>query len=147
MKKKNIYFNKVTVAGFVKDLLIMMRKKWNDHCHVIGKFRGVAHWGCNINFQLTRKVPVIFHNLRGHNSHLILNELDKFDAKINLKKMPNGLEKYIAFFSNKNFDSMQFMNSSLHKPVKNLSDEDSKYSVEEFGFKNLELLKQKGDYP
>ena len=61
--------------------------------------------------------------------------------------MPDGLEKYIAFFLNKNFDSMQFMNSSLHKPVKNLSDEDSKYSVEEFGFKNLELLKQKGDYP
>ena len=39
------------------------------------------------------------------------------------------------------------MNSSLYKLVKNLSDEDFKYSVEEFGSKNLELLKQKGDYP
>ena len=29
----------------------------------------------NINFQLTKKVPVIFHNLRGYNSHLIFNEL------------------------------------------------------------------------
>ena len=27
MKKKNIYFNKVTVAEFVKNLLIMMMKK------------------------------------------------------------------------------------------------------------------------
>ena len=43
--------------------------------------------------------------------------------------------------------SMQFMNSSLEKPVKNLSDEDFKYLVEESGSKNLELLKQKGDYP
>ena len=42
---------------------------------------------------------------------------------------------------------MQFMNSSLDKLVKNLSDEDFKYLVEEFGSKNLELLKQKGDYP
>ena len=42
---------------------------------------------------------------------------------------------------------MQFMNSSLYKLVKNLSDEDFKYLVEEFGFENLELLKQKGDYP
>ena len=43
--------------------------------------------------------------------------------------------------------SMQFMNSSLEKPVKNLSDEYFMYLVEEFGSKNLELLKQKGDHP
>ena len=56
----------------------------------------------------------------------------------------------MAFFSNKNLvliDSMQFMKSSLNKLVKNLSDEDFKYLVEEFGSENLELLKQKGDYP
>ena len=41
-------------------------------------------------------------------------------------------------------DSMQFMNSSLDKLVKNLSDKDFKYLIEEFGSKNLELLKQKG---
>ena len=39
------------------------------------------------------------------------------------------------------------MNSSFDKLVKNLSDEDFKYLVEEFGSKNLELLKQKGAYP
>ena len=44
-------------------------------------------------------------------------------------------------------DSVQFMNSSLDKLVKNLSDEDFKYLVEEFGSENLELLKQKGAYP
>ena len=44
-------------------------------------------------------------------------------------------------------DSMQFMNSSLDKLVKNLSDEDFKYLIEEFGSEDLELLKQKGDYP
>ena len=44
-------------------------------------------------------------------------------------------------------ESMQFMNSSLYKIVKKLSDEDFKYLVEEFGSVNLELLKQKGDYP
>ena len=61
-----------------------------------GKFRGAAHWDCNINFQLTKKVPVIFHNLRGYNSHLIFNELSKSD--VNIDVIPNALEKYVAFF-------------------------------------------------
>ena len=58
--------------------------------------------------------------------------------------------KNIWLFLNKNLvfiDSMQFINPSLHKLVKNLSDEDFKYLVEEFGSENLELLKQKGAYP
>ena len=40
-------------------------------------------------------------------------------------------------------DTMQFMNSSLDRLVKNLSDEDFKYLVKEFGSKNLELLKKR----
>ena len=76
-------------------------EKVRGHCHLTGKFRGAAHWDCNINFQLMKKVPVTFHHLRGYESHLTFNELDKFDVKISV--LPNGLEKYMAFFFNKNF--------------------------------------------
>ena len=38
---------------------------------------------------------------------------------------------------------MQFMNSSLDKLVKILSDKDFKYLIKEFGSKHLELLKKK----
>ena len=141
-------FQQSNSCWICKKLIDNDEEKVRDHCHVTGKFRGAAHWDCNINFQLTKKVPVIFHNLRGYDSHLIFCELNKFDVKISV--IPNGLEKYMTFFLNKNLvfiDSMQFMNSSLDKLVKNLSDEDFKYLVEEFGSKNLELLKQKGAYP
>ena len=82
---------------------------------------------------MTKKVSVIFHNLRGYESHLIMQEIDKFDVKISV--ISNGLEKYMAFTINKNLvfiDSMQFMNSSLDELVKNLSDKVFKYLSQEF---------------
>ena len=78
---------------------------------------------------------------------MIFYELNKFDVKIDV--IPNRLEKYIHFL-NKNLvfiESMQFMNYSLDKLLGNLIDDDFKYLTEEFGFKNLELLKQKDAYP
>ena len=91
---------------------------------------------------------MIFHNLRGFDSHLIFYELKTFDIKIDV--IPNRLEKYMTFILNKNLvfiESMQFMNPSLEKLVKNLSDDDFKYLTEELGSKNLELLNQKDTYP
>ena len=82
--------------------------------------------------------------MKGYDSHLIFSELNKFNVKINV--IPNGLEKYMAYFLGKNLvfiDSMQFINSSLDKLVKDLSDEDFKYLVKEFGSENLEIIKQK----
>ena len=93
-------------------------------------------------------MPVIFHNLKGYDSHLIFSEQRKFNLKVDV--IPNRLEKYMAFFLGKDLvfiDSMQFVNSSLDKLVKNLSDEDFKYLVKEFSCESLELLKQKGAYP
>ena len=109
-------------------------------------------WLENLQGQLigvvTKKVPVIFHNLKGYDNHLIFIELNEFDVKIEV--ISNRLEKYMTFFLNKKLDftdSMQFMNSSLEKLVKNLSGNDFKYLTKEFGSKNLELLKQKDAYP
>ena len=135
-------FQKSNSCWICKKRIDNDEEKVRDHCHVTGKFTGAAHWNCNINFQLTKKVPVIFHNLRDYDSHLNFNELDKSDAKI--KVIPNGLEKYMTFFLNKNLvfiDSMQFINSSLNKLVKNLSDQDFKYLIEEFVSEYLKLLK------
>ena len=115
-----------------------------DHDHITGKYRGSAHWSYNINLKLTKKIPVIFHNLKGYYSHLIMQEIGKFDVKIGVTL--NGLEKYMAFTINKNLafiDSMEFMNFSLDALVKNLSDNDFKHLSKEFSSEFLKLVKRK----
>ena len=49
--------------------------RFRDHCHIIGKFRGSAHQECNLKLRIKPediKIPVIFHNLHGYDSHFIM---------------------------------------------------------------------------
>ena len=41
-----------------------MDNEVRNHCHLTGKYRGFAHWCCNINLKLAKKVPVIFITLK-----------------------------------------------------------------------------------
>ena len=91
---------------------------------------------------------IIFHNLKGYGSPLIMNVINKF--YVNVREIPNGLEKYMAFTIYKNLvfiDIKQFLNSSLEKLPKNLLDNDFEYLSEEFNPKQLKLVKQKRAYP
>ena len=57
----------------------------------------------------------------------------------------SGLEKYMAFTINNNLvfiDSMQFINSSSNKLIKNLTDNDFRYLSGRFSGNLLELVKQ-----
>ena len=88
---------------------------------------------------------MIFHNLEGYDSHLIIKELSNFNVKVDV--IPNGLEKYMVFMINRNLvfiDSMQFMKSSLDLLVRNLMSEDFKSLSEEFSGEYLSLVKEKG---
>ena len=95
-EKEEEQFQSSNISWICEKLIDFDDEKVRDHCHVTGKLRGAAHWSCKINLQLTEKVPVIFQNLRGYDSHLIFRELNKFDVKIEV--IPDGLEKYVAFF-------------------------------------------------
>ena len=81
-------------------------KKVREHDHITGKYRDSAHSDCNI-IKLTKKFSLIFHNLRGCESHLIMQEIGKFDIKVNV--IPNGLEKYMVFIINKNLVFIESM--------------------------------------
>ena len=73
--------------------------KVKDHCHVTGKFRGAAHNKCNINLRLPKKLPIIFHNLRGYDRHIIFKELNHFNEDIAV--IPKGIDKYMSIIVNR----------------------------------------------
>ena len=133
-----------------------------DHCHITAKYRGSAHQGCNLNFQISDKIPVIFHNLRGYDSHFIMQEIGEIVKKntytnkkgekcqMNINAIPNNMEKYMAFMLGNHLtfiDSFQFMSSSLEKLVSNLPKESLKYTSKKFKGEKLDLMAQKGVYP
>ena len=133
-----------------------------DHCHITGKYRGSAHQHCNLKLKLSSnkmKILVIFHNLKGYDSHFIMQEIVKkyvyTDANGEQKEMsinciPNNMEKYMAFMLGNHLtfiDSFQFMSSSLEKLVSNLSRDAFEYTSQEFKNKQFDLMIRKGVYP
>ena len=57
-------------------------QKVRHHCHVKGKYRGAAHWSCDVNLKLTKNVFIILHTLKGYNGHLIMSVITKFDVNV-----------------------------------------------------------------
>ena len=146
--EQNEEFEKTNICWICGKLIDIGNNKVRDHCHVTGKLRRAAHWSCNINLKISGKLLVIFHSLRGFDSHSIFKELSKFSFSVSV--IPNALEEYMSFTLGKNIvfiDSMLFMNSSLDKLVRNLGDKDFKYLSKKFSGEQLELVKKKGVYP
>ena len=110
-----------------------------DHCQITGKFRGSVHQECNLKLRIKPddiKIPVIFHNLRGYNSHFIMQQIGEIAKKyayrnkkrkeqpLTINAIPNNMEKYMAFMLGNHLmfiDSFQFMSSSLDKLVENIT--------------------------
>ena len=136
-----------------------------DHCHITGVYRRSAHRECNLKLKIKPeeiKIPVIFHNLRGYDSHFIMQQLGQIikkhtyknkkgeDKEMNINAIPNNMEKYMAFMLGNHLtfiDSFQFMSSSLDKLVSNLPAEALKYTSERFKKEKLSLMTRKGVYP
>ena len=136
-----------------------------DHCHITGKFKGSAHQECNLKLRIkpeSLKIPVILHNLRGYDSHFIMQQIGEIAEKhayknkngkeqpLKINAIPNNMEKYMAFILGNHLtfiDTFQFMSLSLDKLVSNLPKEDLKYTSQEFTSKKLSLMSQKGVYP
>ena len=150
-----------------------------DHCHITGKYRGSAHQTCNLKLKISAekiKIPVVFHNLKGYDSHFIMNELgelikkgeyipdnvyimnkegkmvkDESVSRISVSVIAQNAEKYMAFYIGKHLsfiDSYAFMSRSLDELAGNLEDRDFIYIKDYFTDPvQFNLMKRKGVYP
>ncbi|WAR13667.1 hypothetical protein MAR_027847 [Mya arenaria] len=152
-----------------KDSDYIFNKALRDHCHASLLYRRSAHNTCSRLYRLTKKIPVVFHNLRGYDSHCIMQEIEikeinkNKDDLVTLKKIkqledkkkktrinviPINMEKYMAFMvSNLVFiDSLQFLNQSLANLVNNLPSEAFTFTRQCFQ-DDFELMKRKRSLP
>lgn len=98
-----------------------------DDCHVTGNYRGSAHQDCNLKLRINTKelkIPDIFHNLRGYDSHFIMQEIGTIALKYTFfNKRGEEQQMDMAFVLGKHLvfpDSFQFMSSSLENLTDNL---------------------------
>ena len=78
-EKAEIFFWSSSICLICEKLID--NEKVRDHSYITEKYRGAAHWSCNVNLKLTIKVFTIFHKLKGYDSHLIMNEIGRFSEK------------------------------------------------------------------
>ena len=171
MSEEELDFQQAEICYACKEKLVYTKElgskkiltddRVRDHCHLTSKYRGAAHWNCNLKMKTPMFVPVLFHNLEGCDSHLFVKSLGLSEGNINC--IPKTDEKYISFSKNtvmetftnaygkeiekkleiRFLDSLKFTLKSLDGLVKGLGPDQ---------FKTLEmgtnkLLKKKGVFP
>ncbi|XP_020294835.1 uncharacterized protein LOC109860268 [Pseudomyrmex gracilis] len=135
-----------------------------DYRHLTGRFRGPAHFACNLNYKQVYVVPVVFYNLSGYDAHFIIKDVaTAFEGKINV--LPVTKETYISFTKYVNsmrdedkqrcvqlqfIDSYKFLSTSLEKLASYLDKSKLRVTQTEFrdlSTKDFELLTRKSVFP
>jgi len=98
------------------DASLTKKNKVRHHCHITGDFISAVCYKCNLLLRYRKRmkgkhvtsnylIPVVFHNLRGYDAHLIIKHLSRFDVQVTA----NNMEKYISF----EIDGLCFVDSAV----------------------------------
>ena len=163
--QQQIDFNSSTTCPKCKTQFTDRNRKVRNHDHITGQFMGPLCHRCNAQLSLKRNIlPVIFHNLKNYDSHLIIKHgIEKFkhwklsviaqttEKFMTLRaKVPVGQNKSnrTIFYDILFIDSFQFMSSSLSNLANNLQSlpvtEQLKHTTPTL---STDVLRRKGVFP
>ena len=112
--------------------------------YILYRYQDPAHSACNISYQDSRTIPVVFHNLSGYDSHLFIKEVAScFDGRV--RGIVEGTDINLRFI-----DSFRFMASSLDKLASYLENPpilEKSFKQDGFSIEQIMLLKRKGVFP
>lgn len=156
LTKRDMYMSKAEVVEYGKSeecyvcglAYTDMDPKTRGFCKADGSYISAVHRSCVKSLEMTDRIPVIFHNLRGYDSHFIMQEIGSFGMEVGV--IPNNMERYMSFTLGKQLcfiDSFQFMSSGLDGLVKNLQKDELRFTSEVFSEGRLDLVSRKGVYP
>ena len=136
--------------------------KIRDHCHYTGHHRGPAHSMCNLRYNVSSFIPVVFHNLSGYDAHMFIKELTKYSTN-DMNVIAKSKQNYISFSSRIPvfeyedgraktielgfIDSYKFMASSPDSLTTNLVKRGKRLFNLSDDFAKYKLLTRKGVYP
>jgi len=131
------------------------KNKVRDHNHMTGAYRGPAHNICNLNYNHKNFcVPIVFHNLKGYDSHFIIKTLTTQAGARRMDVIAQNSEKFMSITNGniKFIDSFAFLSTSLEKLVSGLGSDIKNFPILQRNFltatpEQLQLLLQKGTYP
>lgn len=135
---------------------LLWGKRVRDHCHLTGRFRGAAHWHCNLQYKIPKFIPIFFHNLSGYDCHLFIKELGERPGKITIiAKTKENYTSFTKFLSISNeiiqlrfLDSFNFLSASLDKLSKIMKKDDFVSLLLHYPNEDkFNLLTRKGVYP
>lgn len=164
-------FQQTTTCHICSETVSIDEIRCRDHSHITGKYRGLSHQACNLKYQESRTIPVLFHGLSHYDGHFIIREvMSAFEGDCYV--VPVTDENYISFVKTvedsrqkgfkdlgkmirnvvrlKFLDSYRFMNSSLDVLSKYLPSSHKTILHQEFPHlskEKLQLLEIKGIYP
>ena len=70
--------------------------KVRDHCHYTEKVIAAAHNICNLRYNTSKKIPIVFHNGSIYDYHFIIKKIAE-QFKSDFECLGEDAEKYITF--------------------------------------------------
>ena len=124
--------------------------KVRDHCHIVGSYRGAAHSEYNLMYSISKsgwKLPVVTHNLKGGDGHLLVKALKSEFGKVRV--IPQNMAKYLSVTvgQSKFIDSFQFAPKGIDVFAKSLAGDEFRYFRESCTSNQFGLIRRKCVYP